>query len=82
MLEWKKRCRKDSTIISDRKIWETKCGMYKVVFSQIRFGKGPDGIPDTYYAICMDEDGEKIISKHRKKGPAEKACEKHNKDEK
>lgn len=76
MLDWKKRCRKDSTIVSDRKIWETKCGSYKIVFSQIRYGRGPDGIPDSYYAIETDEVGERIISRHRKKNPATKACEK------
>jgi hypothetical protein len=77
MLDWKKRCRKDSTLVSDRKIWETKCGTYKVIFSQIRYGRGLDGIPDTYYAIYKDEeDGEEIISKHRKMSTAMKACEK------
>jgi hypothetical protein len=80
MLDWKKRCRKDSTVTSDRKIWETKCGRYKVVFSQVRFGRGPNGIPDTYYAIERGESWESIISKHRKKNPAMKACEKHFKE--
>lgn len=66
---WKKRCKKDSTIVSDRKIWETKCGTYKVIFSQIRYGRGPNGIPDTYYAIETG-DSETIISRHRKKSTA------------
>ena len=67
-------------MISDRKIWETKCGRYKVVFSQVRYGRGPNGIPDTYYAIERGDDWESIISKHRNKNPAMKACEKHNKN--
>ena len=78
MLEWKKRCKTDVTIVSNRKIWETKCGRYKVIFSQIRYGRGPNGIPDTYYAISLKDGQESIISRHRKKGPAMRACEKYD----
>jgi len=81
MLEWKKRCKNDTTIVSQRKIWETKCGTYKVIFSHITLGEG--AIPDTYYAIRVDLTGDRrtetILSRHRKKNPAVKACEKDHK---
>ena len=83
MLIWKKRCRKDQTMAADRKIWETKCIRYRVCFSHIRYGLGE--IPDCYYAeesytnsddkICW-----RLISKHRKKLPAHKSCEKAYKE--
>ena len=79
MLEWKKRCKKDTTLVSDRKIWETKCGSYKVVFSHITLGNGE--ISDTYYAIFINNQEnnrtETIVSRHRKKNPAIKSCETH-----
>ena len=61
-------------MVSERKIWEAKCGGYKVVFSHIIFGNGE--IPDTYYAIKIKNGIESILSKHRKKSPAMKSCEK------
>lgn len=84
MLEWKKRCKTDSTLISDRKIWETKCGSYKIVFSHINLGNGT--LPDTYYAIYIEQRGENriesIIGRHRKKNPAIISCESHAKKRK
>jgi hypothetical protein len=74
-LIWKKRCKKDRTEVSDRRIWESKCNRYKVVHSHIFLGNGE--IPDTYYAIVLGDCFERIISKHRKKNPAIKSCENH-----
>ena len=80
MIQWKKRCKKDQTICADRKTWGSRCGLYQVVFSQIRYGKGlgPQSIPDVYYAMSRKtEDGFfNIISRHRKKNPAIQSCEK------
>lgn len=80
MIQWKTRCKKDQTVCADRKTWESRCGLYKVVFSQIRFGRdlGPKSIPDVYYAMSRKttEGIFDIISKHRKKNPAIQACEK------
>ena len=80
MIQWKTRAKKDQTTCADRKTWESRCGLYKVVFSQIRFGRGlgPKSIPDTYYAMSRKtKDGFfSIISKHRKKNPAIQSCEK------
>lgn len=82
-LVWKKRCKKDRTDVSDRKIWESKCNRYKVIHSHIFLGNG--AMPDTFYAIVIEEHqgvdrvtfSEKIISRHRKKNPAIKSCENH-----
>ena len=77
-LIWKKRCKKDRTEVSDRRIWESKCNRYKVIHSHIFLGSGE--IPDTYYAIAIggrdsETFSERIISRHRKKNPAIKSCE-------
>lgn len=78
-LVWKKRCKKDRTDVSDRKIWESKCNRYKVIHSHIFLGGGV--MPDTFYAIILEGENrvERIISKHRKKNPAIKSCENHYK---
>jgi hypothetical protein len=80
MIQWKTRCKKDQTICADRKTWQSRCGLYQVVFSQIRFGRdlGPKSIPDVYYAMSRKttEGIFDIISKHRKKNPAIQSCEK------
>jgi len=71
-LNWKSRCRKDQTAAADRKIWETKCGRYRVVFSHIRYG---NVLSDKWYAEYRVGNGWGIISKHIKKHTAMKACE-------
>jgi len=80
MINWKTRCKKDQSAVADRKTWGSKCGLYQVIFSQIRYGKGlgPKSIPDVYYAMSRSvTDGFfNIISKHRKKNPAIQSCEK------
>lgn len=80
VIQWKKRSKTDQTLVSDRRIWESRCGLYRVIFSQIRYGRnlGKNSIPDTYYAMIRKtkEDYFNIISKHRKKNPAFEACEK------
>tara|TARA_Y100000034_G_scaffold72508_1_gene87408 strand:- start:2318 stop:2614 length:297 start_codon:yes stop_codon:yes gene_type:complete len=81
MIQWKKRSKADQTLTSDRKTWESRCGLYKVVFSQIRYGRGlgKKSIPDQYYAMARktkDEIFEIISRNHRKKNPAIEMCEK------
>jgi hypothetical protein len=81
MLDWEKECQKDQTVCADRKIWETKCGKYRVIFSHIRYGEGI--LPDQWYAMELNNKNWDVISKHRKKTAAQKACEKsHKKKEK
>jgi hypothetical protein len=77
-LEWKKRCRRDQTIASDRKIWESRCGLYRVVLSHIRYGGGV--LADYFYAQEFEEPRSwQNISHHRKKEPAFRACENRQK---
>jgi hypothetical protein len=84
MLEWKKRCVKDQTMAADRKIWETKCGRFRVIFSHIRYGGG--ALPDTYLAMRLEhienlpEPSWSIISRHKKREKAMEACEKKSEE--
>jgi hypothetical protein len=78
MLNWKKKCRNEQTIASDRKIWETLCEKYRVTLSHIRYGGGV--LPDRYYAEEKTDRCWELISKHRKKETAMIACEKRDKE--
>lgn len=82
MIEFVKRCRKDQTETSDRKIWRSTCNFYRVVFSHCRFGpkEGPQSILDIYYAQNIDSNGIwSIISRHKKQNKAIEACQQHSK---
>ena len=70
-LQWKKG-RSDTTIVSKRMIWETRCKRYRAVKSKIIFGD----LPVQYYAMINDNGFWDILSKHRKKSTAQQACEK------
>ena len=78
MIEWQDP-QKDETDISKRKLWQSNCGSYKIVYSSPKYGKAL--LPDVYYAIFVDQKQENraeiIISKHRKHDTAAMACEKH-----
>ena len=81
-LVWKQRCRKDKTIVADRKIWGTKCGKYRVTFSHIRYGETASAkqkLSDKWYAEELNNNCWEIISEHKKKEPAQRACEKRHK---
>ena len=75
MLEWK-RMRRDQTMTSNRQIWESVCGQYRVIRSHIRYGD----LPIVFYAMKLTESHNRtcwdIISKHRKQNPATAAVEK------
>lgn len=73
VLEWK-RAKRDETDVAERRTWESRCGLYKV---QESVGKLID-MGTRYYAMGTDRYGWRIISQHRKRTPAETACEKHN----
>jgi hypothetical protein len=81
-LQWKKRATVVIGSTHRRRIRESRCGWYRVVHSRCLYGprKGRQAIPDVFYAmklvvisrrICW-----KVISEHRKQGPALRACEK------
>jgi len=89
-LQWNKRATVVIGSTHRRRIRESRCGWYRVVHSSCLYGprKGRQAIPDVFYAmklvvvsrrICWE-----VISEHRKRGPAFKACEKdakRNRDE-
>lgn len=67
-MEWKRAVR-DETALSNRRTWASRCGHYKVQESVGKFS----GMLTVYYALF---DGT-ILSRHQKREPAEKACQKH-----
>ncbi len=74
VIEWK-RAKKDETDCAFRRTWVSRCGRYSVVESISKFTDGGD----IYYALrALPNDGWMIISRHRRRGPAEKACEKYD----
>jgi len=76
-LIWKKRAKKDTTAVSNRRIWGTKCNRYRVVESKIIFGE----LSVKYYAmrivLVSDKECWTTISKHKTQNAAKKACQKH-----
>ncbi len=72
VLDWM-RAKRDETICATRRTWNSRCGLYKVVESVGKFSE----MGTIYYAI-RTIGIEYILSKHRKRGPAEKVCEKDN----
>lgn len=73
-LQWKKG-RSDNTEISNRMIWESRCKRYRAMKSKIVYGD----LPVVFYAMINKDGFWDILSKHRKKSTAQKACEKHAK---
>ena len=76
MLDWK-RPRNESTEIATFKVFESRCKEYQVVHSHITAGEGPSGYTDRWVALTRGR--KKIISSHRKKEAAIKACEAYHK---
>jgi len=71
-----KRCRRDTTETSRRRIWLAAGGMFRVVYSRCIFGprRGRQAIPDVYRAERRKGPGWDVISKHRTYPAAERAC--------
>ncbi len=85
-LAWEKRARVVVGPTHRRRIWESRCGRYRVVHSRCLYGprKGPQAIPDTWYAmklvvvsgnVCWE-----VVSRHRQRGPAVRSCERDAKN--
>jgi len=83
MIEFKKRAKKETTPAAERRIWESWCGNYRVVFSRCRFGprKGRAAIRDEYRAEVRQQiDGRwcwAVISRHKKRERALEACKRN-----
>ncbi len=80
-LLWKKRATVIVGPTHRRRIWESRCGWYRVVHSRCLYGprKGRQAIPDTCYAtklvVVSGRTCWEVISQHRERGPAIRACE-------
>jgi hypothetical protein len=81
-LPWRKRARVVTGVTHRRRIWESQCGWYRVVHSHCLYGprKGRQAIPDVCYAmklvVVSGRTCWEVISQHRERGPAVRACEK------
>ena len=81
-LAWKKRARVVVGATHRRRTWESRCGWYRIVHSRCLYGprKGRQAIADVWYATkLVVESGSacwEVISRHRQRGPAARACEK------
>jgi len=82
-LTFPRRCRRDTTTTSRRRIWLAAGGLFRVVYSRCMFGprRGPRAIPDVYRAERRHGPGWDVISKHRTQSAAERACCRASADE-
>ena len=86
ILEFKSRCRNERSLVSERKIWESRCGRYRIVHSRCLFGrraKKSQRIPDVFYAEIQREcfeghNGWHLVSKHRTTAAALRALLEEN----
>jgi hypothetical protein len=78
-----KRGLKSRSVAAERMTWESRCQRYRVIHSHIPYGfdkyRGEQhlGLPDVYYATVFTPSGWDIISIHRKRTAAQKACHDH-----
>jgi ribosomal protein L32 len=81
-LAWRKRATVVVGATHRRRTWESRCGWYRIVHSCCLYGprKGRQAIPDAWYAtkLVVESGGVcwEVISRHRQRGPAVRACEK------
>jgi len=75
ILTFPKRCRKQTTITARKRIWESRCGRYRVVEAVSLYG-----LPTIWYAMRLDGTCWDIVSQHRKGDTALEACRKHAKE--
>lgn len=71
-LEWKKRAKRVDTDTSRRRLWASTCGRYHVMEAISNYG-----LPKKFYALGATLAD--LISDHRTRNAAEKACEQHSK---
>lgn len=65
----------EATAVADHEVYTSSDGRYRIVFSHIRYGSGPTGYPDVWYAIDVAKN--KIIGEHRTQRAAEATCAEH-----
>jgi len=82
MIDWLKRWKREDTKYADRRSLYSRCKIYKVEESELRYGRGFDkrgerlGYPITYRAMVKRENyGWYILSEHRRQSAAISALE-------
>lgn len=68
VIEWK-RARRDESMTSNRRTFESRCKRYRVIECVGKFS----GMGTTWYAMF----GDMTISRHSRKAPAIRACQRH-----
>lgn len=78
-LVWSKRAKRSETIVTERWVWVSKCGSYRVVKDHIIYGKG--SYADAFFAQYYDADCKMWDNlprgRHRTKNAAMRHCEQH-----
>jgi hypothetical protein len=83
MIDWFKRMRREDTETSERKVWRSRCGRYRIEEVNIRYGRGKDkngatlGYPVFFRAMIKRRLGWYVVSAHRKRMIAFKVLEYH-----
>ena len=80
MLQFTKHPTRDETLVSQRRIWRSKCRRYRVAHHRCKYGprSGPHAMPQIYYAQKFDPAAGiwDILKRCRTKNAALKVCEK------
>lgn len=73
-IKFKKRARRDTTATARRRIWDDLDRSYRIIETVSLLG-----LPTIYYAMLRDRahGGWSIISRHRKRSRAIRACNSH-----
>lgn len=71
-LQFANRGRRLDTLAARRTVWPTKCGQYRIEKSEIA------GMPTVWRACVQIGAGWTMLSRHRSRAAAVKACEQHN----
>lgn len=80
-LDWLKRCKRDESMVAERRTWKTRCGHYQVVESNIKYGRSYDaqgnylGYPPSYRAMVCRDSSWYTLSTHRTRKAAVKQLE-------
>lgn len=83
MIDWYKRMRREDTEVSERKVWRSRCGRYRIEEVNIRYGRGKDkkgvalGYPTFFRTMVKRPLGWYVVSAHRKRAAAFKVLEYH-----
>lgn len=84
MIEWNKHHTREDTKVSLRRVWKSKCGLYRVEYSECQYGNSRDrhgnsqGYPPFYRIVHHARTGWTILGEDfRKRTTAMQAAEHH-----